>query len=69
MVKRKRLLAIGLLFGALAVAACSPEATRARGGSAGADVNNRTPSVDARGQPNMYFHTPDLCPPGACTPD
>lgn len=62
MAKPGRLLTLGLLVSALVVTACSPEATRVRGGSAGADTNNRPASVDVHGQSNMYFQTPNLVP-------
>jgi hypothetical protein len=65
MAKRKRSLLIGLAVAALAVTACSPEATRTRGGGPGGDVGNRGNPVDLHGpnQPGtgpggMFYHTP-----------
>lgn len=54
--------AAGLAALALLAAACSPEASRTQGGGPGADVGNRTPSVDLHGQTDMYYHTPALEP-------
>jgi hypothetical protein len=54
--------AAGLTALALLAAACSPEAGRTQGGGPGADVGNRTPSVDLHGQIDMYYHTPALGP-------
>jgi hypothetical protein len=49
------LLALGLL-----VAACSPEASRSRGGGAGADVGNRTlgSAMDIHGQTDPHYQEP-----------
>jgi hypothetical protein len=43
---------------ALAVAACSPEAGRTRGGGPGADVGNRGAEIDLHGRENMFDKTP-----------
>ena len=65
MAKLKRTLMIGLAVAALAATACSPEATRVRGGGPGGDVGNRSGSVNLHGpvQPGagpggMFYHTP-----------
>jgi len=55
-------LMLGLLLGALAVAACSPEGSRTRSSGQGADTGNRGPSVELHGQRNPYFETPRLIP-------
>jgi hypothetical protein len=56
--------AIVALIAALALAACaSPEARRARGGGAGADVGNRGDSVDLHGRPDPFHGTPRKDPP------
>ena len=66
MAKTRRILLLGLVATALAAAACSPEASRTRGGGPGADVGNRwQPSdVDIHGRLNPYYRTPQL---GAAT--
>ena len=55
-------LLLAVLLGAMAVAACSPEAGRTRSGGLGGDIGNRGPSVDLHGQRNPYFETPRLAP-------
>jgi hypothetical protein len=60
--RTSRGLAAGLAALALLAAACSPEAGRTQGGGPGADIGNRTPSVDLHGQTDMYYHTPALEP-------
>jgi len=48
-----------LLLVALAAAACSsPEASRARGGGAGADVGNHGNPVEIHGPQDMFHDTP-----------
>ena len=54
------LLAVSVLV--LVASACSPEASRRQGGGAGADVGNRTPTLELQGQSNMYYRTPPLVP-------
>jgi hypothetical protein len=54
--------AAGLAALALLAAACSPEAGRTQGGGPGADVGNRTPSVDVHGPTDPYYQTPALGP-------
>jgi hypothetical protein len=47
----------------LAMAACaSPEATRTRGGGAGADVGNHGSPVEIHGNLSMYHGTPHKGP-------
>ena len=65
MAKLKRSLLVGLALAALAATACSPEATRTRGGGPGGDIGNRSRSVDLHGpiKPGtgpggMFYHTP-----------
>ena len=53
---------LGLLL-ALAAAACgSPEASRTRGGGAGADIGNRPKHVEMHRGSNPYWRTPDRIP-------
>lgn len=53
--------AIGVL------AACtSPEAKRTRGGGAGADVGNRSDSLQLHGGSRIYSRTPCLLPNSEC---
>ena len=42
------------------VTACSPEATRSRGGGPGADIGNRGAAVELHGAPptTMFYRTP-----------
>jgi hypothetical protein len=59
-------LLVGLL--ALGLAACdSPEATRTRGGSLGADVGNRSPVVEMHQGARPYFQTPCVTTLDTCT--
>lgn len=53
-------LAIVLVVLALSSAACSPEASRQRGGGPGADVGNRVlgPSVELHGNVDPNFDVP-----------
>jgi hypothetical protein len=55
---RKHLLVTALFLAAAVAAACSPEASRSRGGGPGADVGNRTPSVELHGSraPDQGFY-------------
>ncbi len=64
MASLKRFLLLGLVAAALAAGACSPEASRTRGGGPGADVGNRwQPSgVDLHGRQNPFYGTPPLAP-------
>jgi hypothetical protein len=57
-----RYLALFALLGSLVAAACSPEATRTRGGGPGADVGNRTlgPSVTLHGPVNPLYGEPAI---------
>jgi hypothetical protein len=48
---------LGLLL-LSAVVACSPEATRSRGGGPGADVGNRGATVEIHGKTNTAHDTP-----------
>jgi hypothetical protein len=58
-----RRLAIILLFAFAASAGCtSPEATRARGGGPGADVNNRPAQVKMHEGSRQYYETPVRIP-------
>jgi hypothetical protein len=52
----KRLSLAALLL--LALAGCSPEATRARGGGPGADVGNHGADVQIHGPTNPFYGTP-----------
>lgn len=47
-----------LQLAALALAACGPEASRTRGGGAGADVGNHGVPVQIHGQTNPAFDVP-----------
>ncbi len=60
--KTRSALLLAVLLGAMAVAACSPEAGRMRSGGLGGDIGIRGPSVDLHGQSNPYFETPRLAP-------
>jgi hypothetical protein len=52
-----------VILTALAAAGCvSPEASRTRGGGAGADVGNRPRDVKIHGGSNQYWRTPDRIP-------
>jgi hypothetical protein len=42
----------------LLLPACSPEATRARGGGPGADVGNHGDPLEIHGQTNPSYNTP-----------
>ena len=57
-------LALGaLVAAAVTVAGCtSPEATRTRGGGAGADVGNRPASVKMHEGSDQYWKTPVVVP-------
>lgn len=49
------------------LAACtSPEAKRTRGGGAGADIGNRSDSLQLHGGSLMYSRTPCLLPKSEC---
>jgi hypothetical protein len=51
----------------LALGACvSPEAKRVRGGGAGADIGNRSDSLQLHGGSLMYSRTPCLLPKSEC---
>ena len=51
----------------LALGACvSPEAKRTRGGGAGADIGNRSDSLQLHGGSLMYSRTPCLLPQAEC---
>lgn len=50
----KRILIASLVL----TAACSPEATRVRGGDAGADVGNRNVIVEIHEGAEPYYNTP-----------
>ncbi len=58
MAEVQRAFALVLLIGSLTLAACSPEATRARSGGPGADQGNRGADVDMHGQRNPAFRVP-----------
>ena len=58
MAEVQRVLALLLLFGSLTLAACSPEATRARSGGPGADMGNRGVDVDMHGRRNPDYRVP-----------
>jgi hypothetical protein len=47
-----------LLLGGMALAACSPEATRIREGGPGGDIGNRSGTVQIHGTINPYYQTP-----------
>jgi len=55
---RRPFLAIVLLACVLVLGACSPEATRTRGGGPGADIGNRQTPAQIHGQTNPYYETP-----------
>ena len=57
-----------LLIPLTAAAACaSPEAARTRGGGPGADVGNRTPTVEIHAGAQPYHGTPCVTEPVECT--
>ena len=58
MARLKRGLWLALFILGLALAGCSPEATRDRG-QAGGDIGNRSPVVEMHGSTNP-FHDTDL---------
>ena len=47
-----------LLLAALTVVACSPEATRSRGGGPGGDIGNRSEVPQIHGTLNPYYQAP-----------
>lgn len=51
-------LALGVLIVAAAVGCSSPEATRARGGSRGADVGNHGATIELHGEIDPFHGTP-----------
>jgi len=53
-----RALSVLLLLGGLLLTACSPEATRTRGGGPGGDIGNRSPVVNIHGRTDPYYETP-----------
>jgi len=55
-----RWISVVLLAGLVLAAACSPEATRSRGGGPGADIGNRGAAVELHGAPptTMFYRTP-----------
>jgi hypothetical protein len=53
-----RTLGILLLLGVLMAAACSPEATRSRGGGPGGDIGNHSAVTQMHGNVNPYYETP-----------
>ncbi|HET6578196.1 MAG TPA: hypothetical protein VFG66_07735 [Gemmatimonadales bacterium] len=59
--------AILLLPLAAAAACASPEAARTRGGGPGADVGNRTPTVEMHAGAQPYHQTPCVTEPVECT--
>jgi hypothetical protein len=54
----RRLLAVLFLVCGLLTAACSPEATRVRGGGPGGDIGNRSAPAEIHGRINPYYETP-----------
>ena len=54
----RRILAVLVLVGGLLTAACSPEATRVRGGGPGGDIGNRSVPAQIHGRTNPYYETP-----------
>lgn len=58
MSRHRHLLLVGLLVGALALAACSPEATRTRSGGPGGDIGNRSTPAQIHGPTDPYYETP-----------
>ena len=58
----RRVLSLVLLVVGLALAACSPEATRTRSGGPGADIGNRGPVIDMHGQQSPFYETPRYAP-------
>ena len=58
MPRTRRMLSVLLLVGGLLLTACSPEATRTRGGGPGGDTGNRAPVVDLHGRIDPYYETP-----------
>ena len=65
MARGKRVLLLGLLVATLAAGACSPEASRTRGGGPGADVGNRwqPADLDIHGRQNPFYRTPNMSVP------
>ena len=60
----RALVLTGALSFALALGACSPEASRTRGDGPGADTGNRTAAVELHpGGSEANFRTPNLNPP------
>ena len=59
--------ALGLLCAGALAGCSSPEAGRARGGGAGADVGNRDPVVEMHEGSRIYYDTPCLLPSDRCT--
>jgi hypothetical protein len=53
-----RALSVLLLVGGLLLSACSPEATRTRGGGPGGDVGNRSAVPSIHGRTDPYYETP-----------
>ena len=53
-----RMVGIFLLIGVLASVACSPEATRSRGGGPGGDIGNHSAVPQIHGTVNPYYETP-----------
>lgn len=51
-----------VMAGALIAGCGSPEATRQRGGGAGADINNRPAQVKMHEGSQQYYETPVLIP-------
>lgn len=60
--KAMRAAAAALVTALGAVACTSPEATRARGESRGADVGNRSDQVEMHGGSDPYWRTPRAAP-------
>jgi len=58
-----RIAVLILLIGCAAVVGCaSPEATRTRGGGAGADVGNKGPTVKLHEGSDPFWKTPNRIP-------
>jgi hypothetical protein len=49
---------VGLLTAGLLLAACGPEASRARSGGPGADVGNHGATIEMHGGLCPYYRTP-----------
>ena len=56
--RRRLLLLVGTLLIGLAPIACSPEASRTRGGGPGADVGNRGKEVRIHEGSRPFYQTP-----------